>query len=267
MYPPRCSYGVRLPYILTLSVPQLSSRTFEPRVHCANLNMKSGCADVSPRIFIRKEFYQMKTETVILDPARPDVTLTSYILPGCRPAMIVLPGGGFCELASYEGDPIAVHFMAKGFNAFVLRYTIGQPQSFFPRPLTDVSAAIVHGPQKRGEILHRPRRHLRRGNLGGAATLPVRSVPCGTAISQKAPPIWSTARTVRTVLSSHTASYRRGRTYAASASTILLRRNTASKRYPLNGMLTKKAPPRSSGTHSPTNASIRETRSSSPRHM
>ena len=86
----------------------------------------------------------MKTETVILDPARPDVTLTSYILPGCRPAMLVLPGGGFCELASYEGDPIAVHFMAKGFNAFVLRYTIGQPQSFFPRPLTDVSAAIVH---------------------------------------------------------------------------------------------------------------------------
>ena len=144
MYSPRCSYGVRLPYILTLSVPHLSSRTFEPRVHCAHLNMKSGCADVSPRIFIRKEFYQMKTETVILDPARPDVTLTSYILPGCRPAMIVLPGGGFCELASYEGDPIAVHFMAKGFNAFVLRYTIGQPQSFFPRPLTDVSAAIVN---------------------------------------------------------------------------------------------------------------------------
>ena len=35
----------------------------------------------------------MKTETVILDPARPDVTLTSYILPGCRPAMLVLPGG------------------------------------------------------------------------------------------------------------------------------------------------------------------------------
>ena len=106
--------------------------------------MKSGCADVSPRIFIRKEFYQMKTETVILDPARPDVTLTSYILPGCRPAMLVLPGGGFYALVSHEGDPFAIRFMAEGFNAFVLNYSIGKPKSFFPRPLTDVSAAIVH---------------------------------------------------------------------------------------------------------------------------
>ena len=86
----------------------------------------------------------MKTETVILDPARPDVTLTSYILPGCRPAMLVLPGGGFYALASHEGDPFAIRFMAEGFNAFVLNYSIGKPKSFFPRPLTDVSAAIVH---------------------------------------------------------------------------------------------------------------------------
>ena len=86
----------------------------------------------------------MKTETVILDPVRPDVTLTSYILPGCRPAMLVLPGGGFYALASHEGDPFAIRFMAEGFNAFVLNYSIGKPKSFFPRPLTDVSAAIVH---------------------------------------------------------------------------------------------------------------------------
>ena len=86
----------------------------------------------------------MKTETVILDPVRPDVTLTSYILPGCRPAMLVLPGGGFYALASHEGDPFAIRFMSEGFNAFVLNYSIGKPKSFFPRPLTDVSAAIVH---------------------------------------------------------------------------------------------------------------------------
>ena len=59
---------------------------------------------------------------------------------------------------------------------------------------------------------------------------------------QKLPPIWRVRREPSERCYPHTASYRRGRTYAASASTILLRRNTASKRYPLNGMLTKSAP-------------------------
>ena len=108
--------------------------------------------------------------------------------------MIVLPGGGFCELASYEGDPIAVHFMAKGFNAFVLRYTIGQPQSFFPRPLTDVSAAIVHVRKNAEKYCIDPDGIFVEGTSAGGY-LQARSVPCGTAISQKAPPIWSTART------------------------------------------------------------------------
>ena len=209
----------------------------------------------------------MKTETVILDPVRPDVTLTSYILPGCRPAMLVLPGGGFYALASHEGDPFAIRFMAEGFNAFVLNYSIGKPKSFFPRPLTDVSAAIVHIRENAEKYCIDPDKLFVIGSSAGGYLAGAIGAMWHCDFAKSSPDIWSTARTVRTVLSSHTASYRRGRTYAASASTILLRRNTASKRYPLNGMLTKKAPPRSSGTHSPTNASIRETRSSSPRHM
>ena len=106
--------------------------------------MKSRCAGRSARASSTERTLPDENRTVILDPARPDVTLTSYILPGCRPAMLVLPGGGFYALASHEGDPFAIRFMAEGFNAFVLNYSIGKPKSFFPRPLTDVSAAIVH---------------------------------------------------------------------------------------------------------------------------
>ena len=42
-----------------------------------------------------------------------------------RPAIIVLPGGAFAFLSPYEGEPVALTFMQKGFNTFVLEYTVG----------------------------------------------------------------------------------------------------------------------------------------------
>lgn len=87
----------------------------------------------------------MDKKVVKLIPRRPDVTLSAYTM--CdhkRPAMIVLPGGGYSVLAYYEGEPVAVEFMSYGFNAFVLRYSIGKPNCNFPNPLQEVSAAIAH---------------------------------------------------------------------------------------------------------------------------
>lgn len=63
-----------------------------------------------------------------------------------RDAVIVLPGGAYFFLAEREGEPIAKQFLAAGFNAFVLYYSIGEGErgAKFPRPVVDVSLAIAH---------------------------------------------------------------------------------------------------------------------------
>ena len=37
--------------------------------------------------------------------------------------MLVVPGGGYQYCSDREGEPVALAYMAQGFNAFVLRYT------------------------------------------------------------------------------------------------------------------------------------------------
>lgn len=79
----------------------------------------------------------------------PDVTLTAYVcdpsreMPNMdtRPAMLVLPGGAYRFCSDREAEPIALEYIAKGYNAFVLRYSLNE-KSLFPRPLDDASAAL-----------------------------------------------------------------------------------------------------------------------------
>lgn len=61
-----------------------------------------------------------------------------------RPAMIVLPGGGYTNIcADREGDPIALAFLSRGFNTFVLNYTVAPIDDPY-KPLTDLSQAIAY---------------------------------------------------------------------------------------------------------------------------
>jgi len=85
----------------------------------------------------------MKCEKIYLYDDRPDVTLTTYIWdespelqPGqSRPAVIVCPGGAYLNCSDREGEPIALKFMAMGYQAFVLRYsTYLEGKGGFPEP-------------------------------------------------------------------------------------------------------------------------------------
>ncbi len=58
-----------------------------------------------------------------------------------RPAIIVLPGGAYGFLSDEEGEPVALTFFEKGFNTFVLSYSVGD-DSVYPNPLDDVSRAV-----------------------------------------------------------------------------------------------------------------------------
>ena len=57
------------------------------------------------------------------------------------PAIISLPGGAFGFLVGTDQEPTAMTFYERGFQAFVLNYSVGR-YSAFPAPLDEVSWAI-----------------------------------------------------------------------------------------------------------------------------
>ncbi len=61
--------------------------------------------------------------------------------PQKRPAVLILPGGGYAHVSDREGHPIALSFMQRGYQAFVLDYTTGL-YSNYPRPVFETLAAI-----------------------------------------------------------------------------------------------------------------------------
>ena len=65
-----------------------------------------------------------------------------------RPGVLVIPGGGYSMCSDREAEPIAFSFLAKGYAAFVLRYTVGAAKDGydFSMPMADVNEAmrIIH---------------------------------------------------------------------------------------------------------------------------
>ncbi len=41
-----------------------------------------------------------------------------------RPAVLVIPGGGYGHVSAREGEPVALRFLARGYSAFVLEYSV-----------------------------------------------------------------------------------------------------------------------------------------------
>lgn len=64
-----------------------------------------------------------------------------------RPAMLILPGGGYAYCSTREADPIAMQFLQAGYNVFTLYYTCRkedtQPALRW-QPLIDAAGAILH---------------------------------------------------------------------------------------------------------------------------
>ncbi len=58
-----------------------------------------------------------------------------------RPAVLVLPGGGYAFTSQREATPIAAEFNAAGITAFVLHYTCA-PDAHFPTQLIQALQAV-----------------------------------------------------------------------------------------------------------------------------
>ncbi len=61
-----------------------------------------------------------------------------------RPAVIVLPGGGYGMCSDREADPVALEFARVGYQAFILRYTVRatEKELIWPHPIEDYDEAF-----------------------------------------------------------------------------------------------------------------------------
>jgi len=91
----------------------------------------------------------MKVFTEILTPN--GATLTGYVQEPSdglrnariRPAVLVFPGGAYEFCADGEAEPVALAYLAEGYNAFVLRYTTGKDHPF-DKAFQDAQAALAY---------------------------------------------------------------------------------------------------------------------------
>lgn len=59
-----------------------------------------------------------------------------------RPAILILPGGGYQHTSPREAEPVALRFAARGYAAFVLHYSVAP--STFPTALREAAMAMKY---------------------------------------------------------------------------------------------------------------------------
>lgn len=67
-----------------------------------------------------------------------------------RPAVLILPGGGYEHLSERESEPVALRFAARGWIAFVLEYSVAPAR--FPVPLREAAMAMGYIREHAGEL-------------------------------------------------------------------------------------------------------------------
>ena len=90
----------------------------------------------------------MNTEFITLNEER-NVSLTAFLQPVGgrlknlfqRPAVLILPGGGYHVCADSETDPVAYPYLNAGYHVFILRYSVME-HAAWPNPLNDYEQAM-----------------------------------------------------------------------------------------------------------------------------
>lgn len=103
----------------------------------------------------------LTTERIILNEER-NVTLTVMVQTvkiefrdvTKRPAVLILPGGGYKRCSDREAEVIAYPYLNAGYHAFVLRYSVNEHKAW-PNPLNDYEQAmeLIRGKGEEWNIL------------------------------------------------------------------------------------------------------------------
>ncbi len=83
------------------------------------------------------EAHGVRLNAYIQDTSREYAGITK------RPAVLVIPGGGYSFCSDREADCVAMGYLNAGFHAFVLRYTL-QQSAAWPAPLCDYENAMEY---------------------------------------------------------------------------------------------------------------------------
>ena len=59
-----------------------------------------------------------------------------------RPAVIVVPGGGYGNVSAREAEPVATAFLARGFHTFILKYLCAPQGVRYPEQLLELASAV-----------------------------------------------------------------------------------------------------------------------------
>ena len=98
---------------------------------------------------MRTEVIHLKAHFSFLGENDCDPTLTTYLPYNMtemkrqdqkRPSILICPGGGYHDVSQREGEAIALNLLPKGYNVFVLTYSV-KPHEF-PTQLREVAAAM-----------------------------------------------------------------------------------------------------------------------------
>lgn len=88
----------------------------------------------------------------VFEAINTNATLTSYVRSNSlaiepdrkRASVVICPGGGYYRTVDREAEPIALAFVERGYNAFVLDYsTREESKEVFPTQLLEISAAVA----------------------------------------------------------------------------------------------------------------------------
>lgn len=98
---------------------------------------------------MRHEVLHLKDYFSVLGDGGCDPTLTTYLpditdemkdTEQTRPALLILPGGGYYFVSSREAEPVALNFLTQGYRVFILNYSV-YPHHF-PTALREVASAM-----------------------------------------------------------------------------------------------------------------------------
>ena len=92
----------------------------------------------------------MKIDELYIFPQDEKAHLVTYIRHNPpeldnepRRAMLICPGGGYQWTSDRENEPIALQFLARGYNVFVLKYSVAEMAKDL-NPLREIEIAIKH---------------------------------------------------------------------------------------------------------------------------
>lgn len=92
----------------------------------------------------------MKIEQLYIFPQDENAHLITYIQDNPpemdsapRRAVLICPGGGYEWVSNRESEPVALQFLARGYNVFVLKYSVAKMAANL-RPLREIELAIKH---------------------------------------------------------------------------------------------------------------------------